>query len=378
MKSFRVKSRQAGFVVAVAALLLALVVPTFASAADVTARSIALSSASKAATGVSYEVTFTPKSDAGAFVVNFCSNSPIIGETCTAPDGFTAAAATSSDTITKTATVVTVTKSLTANTPVTVTLANITNPSDPGPLYARIVTYDTAGNAADYDPTETDAEDANRVDSGSVAIDITDTIGVSAAVLESLTFCVSGSDITTTNCASTTAPTLELGETSGGSKALSATAVSTGDLYAQISTNAVSGAVVNLKSSAAGCGGLINSSKPGECYIGPAQQLGISAGDALFGVKAATSTDPNAGADSDGTFKIFTGSGYSSSTYALNYDGDDESTGVTSVFGDPFLDTDNLPASNKNMKLTFGVSISNSTPAGRYSTSLSLIATGKF
>ncbi len=388
MQSFYVVRRQAGFVVAIAALLLALVVPALALAAEVTTRSIELSSASKGATGVSYKVTFTPTSAAGAVVVDFCTESPSIGAACTAPVGLDVSGATIAESgytpntagaADDTNTVV-VGATLTGGTPATFTLGGltgVTNPTDAGTIFARIVTYDTVANAGDYVSTEANSADANRVDSGSVAISIKDSIAVSGAVHESLTFCVSGTTIAA-NCVGAATPVLELGTGVGALKALSAGEVSTGDLFTQISTNAVSGAVVNLKSDALACGGLVNSSKPDGCYITPASDplLDFTAGNARFGVKVLTDTDPS-GVTPSGAFQVAAGAQYNGTAYFLNYvDGD--ATGITSVFGDPILDTASAPVSNKNKKLTFGASVSNTTPAGKYSANLSLIATGKF
>lgn len=389
MKSLNIVGRQAGFVAVVASLLIALVAPILVSAAQVTERSIALSSSSVDSTDVSYAVTFKSAvgaDAAGAFVIDFCSNSPVIGEACTPPTDFDATAvatATSGYTIpedeaTANSVVIDKTVALAANSTATFTLTEITNPSVTGPMYARIVTYDTEASALLHDVTDTDEEDANRIDSGSVAIFINPTIGVSAAVLESMTFCVSGAEEDgdnpiTANCTGTLlAPTLQLGE--GEPKALEVGTISTGDIYTQISTNAASGVVVNLKSSATGCGGLINSSKAG-CYILPALNTDIldTGVDSKFGLKIAAADFSGAA----GTLQAASGALYNGTTYALNYVSGD-ATGITSIYGDPILDTGNTYASNKGMKLTFGATINNSTPAGKYSADLSLIATGKF
>ena len=81
------------------------------------------------------------------------------------------------------------------------------------------------------------------------------------------------------------------------------------------------------------------------------------------------------GAGANGT--LVPSAGYSNATYALNWLIGD-ATGVTSTYGDPFLNTASKPANNQNMTLTFGASVTNDTPAGLYSADLSLIATGKF
>lgn len=360
---------------AVAALMMAFL-PVLAAAAQVTTRSIELSSTSKAATGVSYTVNFTAPGAAGAFVVDFCSNSPVIGASCTAPGGMSAASAASTTSgftdVTGSASRVVVAGTINASDNVSVVLTGITNPSAAGTIYARIVTYDTKAHALAY---ASDDLGTGNVDEGGVAISITDTVAVSGAVMESLTFCASKKTIDA-NCTNTDAPVLKLGETVGDVVALVPTAVSTGVINTQISTNAASGAVVRLKSGATNCGGMLRAGAPSACNIAPALQTGIAAGDAKFGVKTATATDtPAVGAN--GAYQPVAASGYNNTTYALNYVSGD-ATGVTSIFGDPFLDTNNAPANNKNMALTFGASASNSTPAGTYSADISLIATGKF
>lgn len=377
MNSLRVfVDRKTVSLVAVLALLLSLALPIFASAAQITSRSVALSNSSKSATGVSYAFTFTAdNADAGAVVVEFCSNTPLLGESCTAPTGFTSASATASGgaTIsgTSTANKVTVTKTIAA-TENTFTLGNITNPSSAGALYARIVTYVDATDAAGYTSANPDVVGAH-IDDGSVAMSITDTIGVSGAVLESMTFCVAKKvTAITNNCGDAAAnpPVLELGEDVGGVVALQAGTVSTGVLYTQLSTNAASGAVVSLKNSNT-CGGLKRASPVTTCDIIAGDVDGAAA---EFGVKTGTAA---AGSGGSGVLEPFDGSGYNSSTYNLNWVAGN-ATGVGSTYGDPFLDTDDGPVNNMNMDLTFGATITNNTPAGKYSADLSLIATGKF
>lgn len=389
MNSLRVfNTRKAGYIAATLALVLAFILPVLVSAAQVTTRSIALSNSSKEMTGVTYTVTFTPASAAGAFVLDFCGDSPVVGQTCTPPTDFSASAATSStsgftDVSALSANTLVVTGAMTANTPVTVAVAGITNPSVAGPLYARILTYASDANADEYTSTDLDGADnaGGPIDQGGVAMSITDSVGVSGAVLESMLFCVAGgTQPIAADCdtSGNTAPTIKLGETVGDTVALIPTAVSTGSIFTQISTNAASGAVISLKSNATGCGGLIRAGAPSACDIKPAIADGIAEGEAKFGVKTATATDT---VDEDvtptGTLQPVLDSGYNNSTFFLGYESGDAS-GITSTYGDPFIDTNSLPANNKNMQLTFGASASNDTPAGLYSTDLRLIATGKF
>jgi len=383
MKSLGVYIRQAGRMGAAVALLVATLlpalVPSLVSAAQATERSIALSSSSKGASGVHYAVNFKPATDAGAFVVDFCSNSPIIGQSCTTPSGFSVGTPSSTSSgFTDVAEITNdsqhhtlrVTGAMTAGTAVSVDIAGLTNPSAAGPLYARILTYANATDANGYLSAAPDTV-GNHIDDGGVAISITDTVGVSGAVLESMTFCAAKVSITD-GCANASAntPVLKLGEVVGSTVALDPSAISTGDVFAQISTNAVGGATVSLKSGVA-CGGLKRAeANSSTCDIAPATTGGIAAGQARFGLMASSLTDTGTG-----TFQP--SNGYDDTTYKLNWVSGN-ATGVSSPYGDQVLDTDSGPTSNKNAKLTFGASISSTTPAGLYSADLSLIATGKF
>lgn len=373
MNSFRVLDRRYGAFAMALALLLAFIVTSFASAAQVTQRSIQLSSASKEAPGVTYLVTFTAAAAAGAVVVDFCSNSPLVGEECTPPAGFDAAAATTSTsgfTVTKTANKVVATGTITQGPPTVLSLDNITNPDAAGPLYARIITFADNTAATAY----TSETPGSKIDEGGVVISITDTASVSGAVLETLSFCLSNAQIAA-GCVVTAdkPPVLKLGEGTADVIALSPSAISTGIIYTQLSTNAASGAIVRLKSST-DCGGLKRLGAT-VCDIAPVLQTAFTAGQAKFGVK--TGTVSTTGSTPIGTLQPYGGSGYNATDYALNYLANNTS-GITSTYGDPILDTNDEPANGQNMPLTFGASITDNTPAGLYSTDLSLIATGKF
>lgn len=364
------------FVIGVIGLIVT--VPAIVSAAQMTERSIGLSSSSAGSEAVIYEVKFTAQEAATAFVVDFCANTPLIGQSCEPAAGFSAAgAATSTSGFAvepgSTATHVQVNSEIAANEEVSVALSGINNPSNAGSLYARIVTYD---GVVDY-VSPTDLGD-NVVDTGSVALSITSTVGVSGAVLETMTFCVS-KVVITENCGnaglSENAPVLQLGEQVGDVVALSSE-VSEGSIYAQLSTNAASGATVRLKSNATGCGGLLRAgAAPGTCDIVPALSTlgGISNGQARFGVKAIAGIDPGSGVNSSGALQAT--NNYNAVDFVMNHD---ENTGVTSAYGDEIINSDGKPVSNRNMEFRFGAAIGNDTPAGLYSADLSLIATGKF
>lgn len=374
--------REARYIAGAIALLLAMILPTLVSADQTTDRSVELSSASAEATPVTYQVNFTSVGAAGAFVVDFCDESPLIGSTCTPPVGFSASAASSStvgftDVSALDANTLVVTGTIGAASPISVNIDNITNPDDAGTIYARILTYASDTDADEYTSTDLDGVDnlGGPIDDGGVAISITDTTSVSGAVLEALQFCVSGASITSANCvgAENTAPVLRLGEDVGGVVALQPGTISEGNIYTQISTNAASGAVVTMKSNNS-CGGL---KRVGEtvCDIAPATTA-VTGTSSTFGMRLFTDTDPG-GVTPSGVFQIAGGSGYDGTSFLLNFD-DNDVTGVTSTYGDPILNTNSLPAYNKNMRLNFGASANVNTPAGNYATDLSLIATGTF
>ena len=372
------------FGVMAATVSLSTLAPALVSADTVTGRSIGMSSSSPSA-GAIYNVKFTAQDAAGAFVVDFCKNSPLIGQSCTATGinasgattttpGFDATGATNS---------VVVAGAITASQNVSVELSGINNPNVTGQFYARIVTYDTEEHALAHTP---DALATGKLDDGSVALAITDTVGVSGSVLETLKFCVS-KEVIAADCASTVAPVLVLGEETAvgsGVVALAQGKINEGTLYTQITTNAVNGAVVYLKNSTTDCGGLLRAGATGAtgCNIAPALNPGAGGGlsaldgSAKFGVKTSTAA-PAAGITTNGTFQPVSTSWYNNDTYAMNFVSEN-ATGVTSAFGDPFLDTNSAPINNMGMALTFGATVGNNTPAGTYSADIGLIATGKF
>ena len=389
MSSFKVFARQANrMVVAIAVLVSAVVpalVPSLASADQLLDRSIQLSSSTIKATNVSYTVNFKTVKAAGAIVLDFCQDSPLVGTTCTAPLGFTAAGAaldsastTAGYAVTGTpgASTVKLTKTINAGDTLSFVLTGITNPDGAGSLYARILTYTDSTAASSY----TDTAPGTYEDNGSVAMSITNNVAVSGAVLESMTFCVAKATITS-NCANANAnpPTLKLGQDLGNGVVALGTTTSTGTLDTQITTNAVNGAVIYLKSNAVNCGGLklVGSTDPNNCFIAPAGTTGtIGAGDAKFGVKLGTAFATSGVTDANGTIQAASAT-YDTTNYRLNGVANNN-TGVTSTYGDAFLNTNDLPVNNQNMTLTFGAQVNNNTPAGLYSADLSLIATGKF
>ncbi len=390
----KITSRQ--FIIAVVAAMLVITsfISSMVSAEALSTRSITPTSLAVNATGVDYVIRFTPETTlaSGAVVIDFCNSAsgPLLGQSCTEPTAINVGTATvtggtkSAHAVVDTNTMV-VSKAMTADVEQEITLTGVTNPSATGVAYARIVTYASLAHAEGYQSDDPDNGGA-VVDSGSVALYFNNSIHISGTVLETMTFCVSGAAIEA-NCSGASAPAaIVLGEeVSTGVYALVPGTISTGTLHTQINTNAANGVVIRLKSSAA-CGGLVRAGSD-VCDIAPALDDDVVDNDnsARFGVMTADSTNATGAANPSGVFLPYSADPenpapfYLTTRYSFNYDDLNPTTvGVTSAFGDPFLYTANAPATGKNMELTFGATASTNTPAGTYSTDLSLIAVGKF
>ena len=390
MISLRTYNRQAGRMVVAVALLAATIVssflPALAWAAQLTDRSIELSDSTTGKAGVSYNIKFDQATNAGAVVVQFCTNTPLIGEFCDAPGGMVVTGATAGTGVTAISSATGSTIKLTkSGATEDLTITGIQNPSAAGTVYARVLTYVDATAAEDYVVDDDSSVLGTPTDQGGIAISFTNAVEVSGAVLESLTFCTSGAALTDADtdnnwCESATAPTLTLGHNVGdGVIALTSTARDTASVYTQLSTNASKGAVVRLKSNAI-CGGLIRDGDASQtastaCTDIPAAGTGggVTAGTPGFGVIVETAdlgTSPS-------TNKLVAASGYNDTNYRLNWVSGN-ATGVSSTYGDEVLNTGDLPVTDQGATLTFGASIGNGTAAGKYRATLSLIATGKF
>jgi hypothetical protein len=407
--SSRLLDRRLGYSLASLGMLLGVlapaVVPAFASAGTITDRSITMGNASKDATS-QYSLTFTPATtvDAGGkVIVDFCGDSPLTGTSCGALTGFNAGSASLDAGNTAPVTVsgstdqliFTVTSSNSLSGATTIDVDGIHNPSAVGAFYARIYTYTdaavTAGGAHYYSAPDNLGDQVS--DTGGVALTTTDTVGVTAYVLESMTFCVSGADgllhsqtelsgdcgtknASGANTSSGTAsPSMTLGETNGSITALQSNALSTKKVLTQLSSNASSGVTVNMKSNATSCGGLFRNGLTANCDITPLTTAGsISAGDAKFGILVGNAASAAGAGTPSGT--VAQDGDYSPTNYFMDYTAGN-TAGVTSPYGSTLFHSTG-PVNNKNVDLTFGASISNSTPAGIYGATMSLIATGKF
>lgn len=389
------------FCAVLAAFLMAVTIP-FAnmmntSAAQITSRSITLSDSSPSGAGitttpgtgtnVNYNVQFTSASNnITDIVIDFCSESPIVGSTCTSPTAFSVTGATATSTnLVINNTTGTANNTFRANVNAfngatkDITIAGVTNPSTVGSFYARILLFTTA-NIGGYTNAATPG---TYSDYGGVALSTASTITITAKVQETLSFCVTTSSyanwITTNDCSdpqvSGNLPALTIGH--GSPKILDSTAIDSGFIYTQLSTNAINGSVIRLRGSNT-CGGLSNDagvscSIPG---IGNAAQM--AAGTANFGLFVANSTPGVNGSVAGVTADANYNDGANTNTGAptlLAYGMDN--TNVPTTYGDTIA-TSAGPVYRANITNVFGATAALTTPAGIYTNNYSMIATGTF
>ncbi|HEY1063992.1 MAG TPA: hypothetical protein VGE30_01705 [Candidatus Saccharimonadales bacterium] len=354
-------------------------------------------------TNVTYRVTFQAATSytIRGVVLDFCdgTGTPIIGDAaCAAPTGFTVGASPTIDTTNYTVGATTITglgtgwtatsinsgqtlvltkaagTALTSGSSYTFAISAVTNPSQLGTFYARLLTYtsDTVGIST-YDH----GDPGTYQDYGGFALSTSDVVSVTAKVQETLAFCVSGlySGAPPPNCGATAAPAISLGH--GTNNTLGPDLIDQQPIFTISSTNALSGLTIRMRS-ALTCGGL--SSDGGSTCAIPAVGGGagswsvMTAGTAAFGMYCHDGSGGTGAIDCDGNY-IDRGASPDPNTFGM-----DTSTvgdNVTSTYGD-IVATSTGPVSNMTNQFDFAATASNTTPAGIYSTNLAMIATGSF
>lgn len=411
--------------IVVAAVLMAAGLPFLnlgkASAAQMQSRSIYISDSGASGgtittgvgsgTSVQYTVGFTSVGQASSLVIDFCAEDPIINDNCTTPTGFSAASAT----LNATATAGTVDTShnwsitattgrlklhdtgtsgddIQAATAQSFVLSGITNPSTVGTFYARFYTYTNTTYGSYVSAINVgDTVTATFVDYGGVALSTTNNITITARVQEQLTFCVTASDPlnwSVPDCSDTSVaanpPALTLGHGSP-TPVLDATAVDTGTVWSQLSTNATAGASVSMRNSNA-CGGL--SADNGTTCAIPANNSGAgtasgmlvgSSGGAQFGMYAGAYSVGGMGTIGTVTpTAAYFASGHSPSDPTPYWGMDTTSTNNVSTTYGSQVATSTGPVYRACNQYTFAATAGLGTPAGIYTANLNLVATGTF
>ncbi|GAC1498697.1 MAG: hypothetical protein NVS1B10_00720 [Candidatus Saccharimonadales bacterium] len=371
------------------------VLPSVANAAQITTRSITMST-SAASTAATYALTFTPATTqaSGELIVDFCSNSPLVSDVCNFTAGTVPTIASPTSSVgTATAvgtgspvhTIKVTGLTLTAATPITINFtAGITNPTTNVSFYARVLTYST-GNAANYVPAATTGNTptvgAGNLDTGGIALSTAANISITSKVFETLSFCVF-----TTSCG--TSPVLTLGDPTTGALSVTNSYTNNSAGYS-IATNAGSGASVVMK------GTTLCRSSGANCLTG-ASQYTISATGSTATARSAGTEQFGMCVDVTGTASITPAATYTDSSAAachlLGTGVYATSPGATFGFNDSaaaggtnnsagsqvFSSTGAVPSYSNTTGLTFLGNIAATTEAGIYTTSLNLVATGTF
>lgn len=352
---------------------------------------------------VTYRVTFTSATSytIRGLVLDFCggTGTPIIGDSaCSAPTDFTVGGTPTIDTTDYTSGSTTITglgtgwaatsinagqtlvitkaagTALTSGTAYTFAVSGVTNPSDAGTFYARLLTYtsDTVGiGTYDHDDPGT------YQDFGGFALSTNDMVSVTAKVQESLTFCVSGLYVGAppATCGATSVPAITLGH--GTNNTLSPDQIDQDQIFTIASTNATNGVNIRMRSALV-CGGL-SMDAGATCGIpavggGASTWTVMTAGIAAFGMYCHDSSGGTGTVLCDDNY-IDRGGSPDPDTYAMDTSTVGEN--VTELYGDVIAGSTG-PISNTVNQYDFAATASNTTPAGIYSTSLAMIATGTF
>ncbi|HKU18708.1 MAG TPA: hypothetical protein VJP80_05540 [Candidatus Saccharimonadales bacterium] len=204
------------------------------SAADLEPRSITMSNSLAAQHNVTYNVTvgIATMATLGSIRIQFCSNTSLIDDSCIAPFGFDASGVTLSNqtgamgfvvSTSSTSNEIILTRPPTLQAPLSAsyTFANVTNPSNSGSFYARVLTYASSDASGAY------------TDAGGLALALDPSLAISTEVPPYLTFCL-GETITNFDCATATEPFSDLGE-------LTPTVTSAAQSQLMVATNAANG-----------------------------------------------------------------------------------------------------------------------------------------
>lgn len=255
------------------------------SAAQITSRSLKLSSSLAGGHNVIYSITFTPGSSSlvGSMEFQFCSNSALIDEPCTPPYGLdllnanissqsgTAGFMKSNSSSVNDFIVSQAVPLLVNPNPINFTLDTVINPTDEGSYYLKVFTYPNSN--ATGTPT----------DFGAMAFPINPGFNVNTEVPPYLTFCGSVS-ITNFDCSTANDSVIDFGQ-------LSSAVASTGQSQLVAATNAGSGYAIYVNGTTMTSGN----------NILPAMQNDTSkVGTSQFGINLRNNTSPNIGEDITG------------------------------------------------------------------------------
>jgi hypothetical protein len=376
-----------------------------------TSREIRMATSAASATDVTYlvRVTTPSNSNIGGMVIDFCSNSPIIGDSCTAPTGFdineaglalanqtgitdfAIDAATDANTLILARTAAMFNAgTLTLELGSTGGTDGVTNPNTSNAtFYARILTYTTTAGAQGYAPATPGAEPP-LVHAGGVALSTADEITIQSKVQERLTFCVYTSAVNYANCTVSTTNPVVLGDTNGvldpGSNYVSK------DTKYNVSTNASNGVTIRAKGATLTSGSFTISAigaTPATSSVGSEQFGFCTYRDIGGGTTGLTPTagkydgDVGGGVNCEDTAQGQNGDG--TADFAFDLSTACGATAANANFGEGNLSCrygDAIAAKTAgNMStgiIAFIGNISNTTEPGIYTTTMTFVATGNY
>jgi hypothetical protein len=416
-------------VIASAALLPALLLSNTAEGAQLASRKIDMS-ATQTSEGsgrdggdafgqdVTYSVSFnlgTAHANLEGVVIDFCSDSPITGDTCTAPTGFdvnegslvianlvgaaslTINAATDANTL--------VLSNATGNNlagAATVSFDmgstggadGVTNPTTVGSFYARILTYTTSTVAAAYTSTVPGA----FLDDGGIGLAVTRELTITARVQEVLEFCIGTETASLAainasgaagydqpdSCTQISGTDLSLGVVDSNSLSTTSNIAVPNDGVMMVRTNASNGAVMYYKAE--------QNNSSGKLKIAGAACVGANFDDPCFNSVGGTRAAISAGTENFGMALkqrvTTTGGATNAVSCDVEYRGDATAgcTGVVAGNNYAWLDSgafDTIassagPVDDELVALEFAATASPTTPTGLYTVTSNFVATATF
>jgi hypothetical protein len=348
---------------------------------------------------VTYTVGFTTSTlnDTEAIVIDFCSNSPIAGDACTAPTGFdvnegtlalanqtglggnnfSIDAATDANTLVLSRSALNISASTAVELDLGTTAAanGITNPTVNGTFYARIITYDTLATGQAY----TSASPGAYIDDGGIAMSIANELTITARVQEVLQFCVGSTDANSaSDCTDISGTAINLGVVESSTVASSADTAG----KAMIRTNANSGAVIYYKAE--------QNTTSGKLKVAGAACSGVTLTDQCFNSTGTTQNTITAGTEEFGMTltNVDTSNGGATTNLACDaeYNGDGTCNGAgtyTDYAWDDSGSFDTIATSSsvlddEMITMKFAATASPTTPTGLYTVTANFVATSTF
>ena len=366
MKNLRIISNKTITRVAVVAMVLGLLSPLSAQAAQLTSRKVTLgSSAVSASTTYTFNFTFATGTAIKSMKYEFCTTTA-----CTAtPTGSSVTSATLGSLAGMgDNTIGNWTKTTATGPPLELRFAdsgNSTAPSGSQTVVVNSVTSPSTSNTSFYIriSTYSDATFTTLIDQGTVAASTANQITLTGSMDESLVFCTGGT-ITGTNCGTATSGNVAFGT------GFSSTATSTAISQMVAATNAGGGYVITVAGNTLTCAGCSGS----PTIAGLSSSSASTTGTAQFGLNVVANTTPSVGAAitpaANGTNLRGQGAtGYGAANNFKFTTGDTVANSGNASLG---------PTDAQNYTVSYIANVPASQVAGSYSTTLTYICTATY